>query len=182
MFKSIHLGFLAIFVTSGFVIMGVSLTRAAQASYSSESMSSPTPSSFQHRLGGEIMPGHVMYPLTVVADHTELLFESESEKMVSMVRLSQERLEMAEGLFALKQHSTAILTLTKGQRYLLTVIEQLPQLEDPVLRSALTSNTLKTLETYQTTFHTHKFDVSDAERVSLDELLEENRVLQEKIH
>lgn len=154
-----------------FGVLGVSLMSASVGSFALRE--SPA-STRKIRFSSEIVPGHILYPLTVIRDKVSLVLMNTAQQCQERLELAKERLSQAQHLLELEDRQVALETMVKGQRYITEASEQCQQNNlPPQYRESIRS----TIQLYQQTLLNMKLDYSDTDRALIDKLLSENDAL-----
>lgn len=150
-------------------IMGVSLVNASEVFPSSTETDTKIS---RLDITQPILPGHPLYPFTVVSDKYAVLVATEEQKPERHLQLARERLEDSLQLIEMQQTELAAQTLVKGQKYLIHSVE-----EKDVPNQSVKFQAIETFKEYQTTIETHKDEFSDPQKVLLDQIYAENETI-----
>jgi hypothetical protein len=154
-----------------FAVLGISLMSASVGSFALRE--SPA-SSRKIRFSSEIVPGHILYPLTVIRDKVSLVLMNTAQQCQERLELAKERLNQAKHLLELDDRQLALETMVKGQRYITEASEQCQQNNLPL---QYRENIRATIQLYQQTLQSMKPDYSDTDRAKIDQLLLQNDAL-----
>ncbi len=154
----------------GCVIVGTSLVHASEV-YSADKISS-TPQ--QVAVHEPILPGHVLYPATVLSHKLKVLVSSPEDKPFRELAISRQRLKDSVQLIEMDKNGLATQTLWKGHHYIALVISHYPT---DSMNEHLRQEVLVVLTEYQDVLLEYKNFFSDNQKSVLDQLLAENEVL-----
>jgi hypothetical protein len=161
-------------LTFATVVLAVSLMSASV----SNSLRDPTSSSRVIRFSSRIVPGHILYPLTVLRDKFTLSLMTTADQCLEMLDIAKERLSQAEQLIELKDTQTALETIIKGQRYIADAADQCQRHQlTPQYRQSI----LLTIDLYQEQLREMKQYYLDNDRAVIDQLMSENEALSRQL-
>lgn len=161
-----------LFATTVLVISLVS------ASMSKVSLRTGPTSSRVIRFSNVIVPGHILYPFTVLRDKVVLSFMNTADQCKEMLDLAGERLVQTKQLLELKDTQTALETMVKGQQY---IREAVFQCQENKLTLQYRQDILKTIEQYHQQLQLMKPLYQDNDRAVVDQLLTENGALAQQL-
>ena len=156
----------------GTTILTVSLV---QASASSLTQDQTTNSTKHLRFDDQVIPGHILYPLTVLQDKVQLKMLSPEEQCQKEMEIARQRLLSAKLLLEAGNTQLALITYAKGHNYLgqsALTIQSLPDTD-----SSLKTDLHQHLLLYQKFTDQHKDQFADHQKVMLDQLLAENEAI-----
>jgi hypothetical protein len=177
---SLHMHFARLFLSSMALVLGV-LILAISFSTANTALSSTgiqETSTKQFYMGETILPDHVAYPALMAMDRAKLEMDTPSERIYTQVEYSQRRFEYALALIEKDNLPLAISTLTKSQKYLFQAAEE--ALATQASPTAV-SYVLKALNYYRDQLIQLKPTFSDAERPTIDQMIEHNQILAERL-
>lgn len=158
---------LLIFVSMffAFCVLGISLYSASIASHIGNDLTS---SSRVMRFSAQIVPGHILYPFTVVKDKVALLFMDSADQCKERLELARQRLDQASHLIELGDTQVALETIIKGQKY---VAEAAAQCQHSKLSSYYKTQVIETINIYTVKLLEMKQYYSDTDRAVIDQTL-----------
>lgn len=99
------------------VVLAISLVSSTPSVYSAGDQFKSNDKEFY--FNGEILPDHLLYPAVMVADKIKISTAAPAEQLTLLVTYANLRLDSAEKLLNKDNHTLALTTLTKSQKYLL---------------------------------------------------------------
>ncbi len=121
--------------------------------------------------GKEILPDNVLYPVMMAADRVQLETASAYDQVFIQVEYANRRLDYAQQLLEQKKEALAVSTLTKAEKYLHNAVYEAIDIKAP---HSVKERLQKSLEYHSAQIKKMSPQFTDANRASLDKLIEEN--------
>ncbi len=172
--RFLRLGASAVALTFGLSIVGVSLVTAGAV----ESSDGGRMSDRTLYVHDEILPDHVLYPLIMASDRIELEMADEHEQLYVKIQYAERRLGYTKQLLERGNTELALSTLTKSQKYLLSVAHTVLEHQ---LQGAIRVRIMEEIG-----FHAKKIselspEFTDEQVAVINALIAENAVLEKQL-
>jgi hypothetical protein len=177
---SLHMHYARLLLSSLALVLGVLILAISFSTANSGLASSGTveTSNKQFYMGETVLPDHVAYPVLMAMDRVKLELDTPSERIYTQVEYSQRRFEYTQALLEKDNLPLAISTLTKSQKYLFQAAEE-TLVSDAA--STMAPYVIKALNYYRDQLEHLKPSFSDADRPTIDQLIEHNQILTNRL-
>ena len=129
-------------------------------------------------IGKKILPDHLFYPIFMTTDRIRLFLSDQNERIFVQIDYGIKRLETAKELLSQDKKTLALTTLSKGHRYLVDATEEyLLENKNQIVLDYLKQALLR----QKNEFLQIKDQFTDNQRVTIDKILIENQIYQDKL-
>lgn len=128
--------------------------------------------------GKEILPDNVLYPVMMAADRVQLETASAYDRVFMEVEYANRRLDYTRQLLEENKESLALSTLTKAEIYLHSAVQEAIELK---VDDSVKERLVRSLEYHSKRIHEMSSGFTDADRVALDKIIEENTRLSQEL-